>query len=284
MSFKRFREYLWIISGSFVVSVGIVSFLLPSKISSGGVSSIGTILYYVFNVPLFLTNIFFNVILFLLGYKFLGKESLFKTIVGIVSFSVFLKFSEYISPFKNDIFAATLTGGLLMGVGIGMVIRAGGSTGGTDFAGLIISKFIPYVSVPKIIFAIDMIIIICSGIVFKSLNVVIYSGLALFVAVKVGDVIMCIGNAAKNVFIISEKGDIISSNIMKRCSRGVTGVYCRGMYLKSDKIAIMCVVSPRQVSKILDIVAEIDMNAFIIISDVKEVVGKGFNKNKNGMI
>lgn len=278
---KKINDYLCIISGTAFLAVSVEVFFLPSKISSGGISSIGTIFYYAFNVPLSVTNILFNILLFGLGIKYLDKKSLSKTVFGILSFGFFLELFSHITGYTDDILAATIFGGVTMGIGIGLVIRSGGSTGGSDFLGVILNKLIPHISVPKIIFMIDFFIIGISGLFFKSMTVVAYSSVALFLSLKVGDAVIYIGNKAKQIVIISNKSDIIASKILSSCNRGATGFFCQGMYSGEKRIAVMCVVSPREVQNVMSIVKTTDTDSFVIITDVKEVVGEGFKKKTN---
>ncbi len=271
------HEYLFIGIGSFLLAFSVEVFLLPSKISTGGISSIGTLLYYMFGVHLSITNIILNTLLFFFGYRFLGKTSLKKTIFGIVVFTVFLEIASYMPKYNEDTLASALAGGIFMGIGIGLVIRAGGSTGGSDFAGIIINKIIAHISVPSIIFIIDIIIIIVSGIFFNSITVIIYSGLSLFISAKISDFVLYIGNAAKQIVVISEFAHDIADDIINQYQRGATGMYAKGMYSKDDKLVIMCVVSPRQLPKVMNTIKQRDEKAFVVITDVKEVVGEGFN-------
>ena len=164
-----------------------------------------------------------------------------------------------------------------MGAGIGLSVRADGSTAGSDFAGVIIKKFMPHLSVPVIIFFIDMCIITLSGIIFKSVTVTLYSVVSLLVAAKISDSVLYMGNAAKALHIISDKGDVISNKIIEDFGRGVTGIYSTGMYYKKDKLMLFCVAVPREIPAILRLIHSIDPCAFVVINDTKEVLGKGFN-------
>lgn len=279
MKLKTVKSYLFIAIGAFLLAAGLNMFLVPCKISSGGVSSIGTILLYKFNIPMSVTNIFFNAVLFVLGYKYVGKNSVLKTVLGIVFLSAFLEITKYMPAFGNDIFISTVIGGALVGVGVGFVVKVEASTGGSDFAGLILKKFFPHISIATLILLIDSAIIIVAGIVFKSYMITFYSAIAMFIASKVTDYIMTMGDAAKSVYIISEKNDEISKMIMETFERGVTGIYSKGMYTGSENMMLLCAVSPKQLPRLIAKVKETDKNAFVIVSDVREVLGEGFSRN-----
>lgn len=273
---NRLRDIFFIVCGTFAMAAALNVFFVPSKISSGGVSSIGTVLYYLFKIPLSVTNLLFNAILFVLGYKFLGKSSLLKTIAGILLLSLFLGITDFIPKYEDDILISTLAGGVLTGFGIGIIVRTEGSTGGSDFAGLILNRLLPHVSVPVIILFIDAAIITFAGFVFKSITVTFYSFMALVISAKISDMVMYFGDIAKSVYIISSKSTLVSDSIMRIFERGATGIYCKGMYSNQNSLMLYCVVSPRELPKFISVARKIDPEAFIVISDVKEVLGKGF--------
>ena len=278
MKIKTVKSYIFIAIGAFLLAAGLNMFLVPCKISSGGVSSIGTIFLHKFNIPMSVTNIFFNAVLFVLGYKYVGKNSVLKTIAGIVFLSAFLEVTKYLPTFEEDIFISTVIGGALVGIGVGFVVKVEASTGGSDFAGLILKKFFPHIPIATLILLIDGAIIIVAGIVFKSYMITFYSAIAMIIASKVTDSIMTMGDAAKSVYIMSSENDKISKMIMNAFERGVTGVYSKGIYTGQDNMMLLCVVSPKQLPRLVNKVKEIDKDAFIIVNEVREVLGEGFKE------
>ncbi len=271
-------DYLILIIGSFVLALGLNVFLVPCQLSSGGVGTLGTVLLYLFKIPLSVTNLFFNALLFVFGYKYLGKASVMKTVAGIFALSVFLETTKYLPTFSDDILISTVMGGILIGIGIGFVVRVEASTGGSDFAALIIKRFIPHISVATMILLIDTVIIIFASIIFKSYTVLFYSALSMFISSKVTDKIMTIGDAAKHISIISKKNDEIAKIVMNSFDRGITGIYSKGLYSGEDNLMLICVVSPKEVPYIINMVRKIDESAFVIISDAREVLGEGFKE------
>ncbi len=274
---NKFREYIVVILGSFFLAFGLAVFLAPSRMGAGGVSSIGTLLLYFLKVPMSVTTLFINGILFLAGYKFLGRQSVFKTLLGILSFSLALTFFETLSPFREDMVAAALSGGVLVGVGTGLVVRVEASTGGSDFAALILHRLFPHISVPLFIMGIDCAIIAISGLFFQSLTVTIYSIGVLFIAMKTADAVLAFGEAAKSIYILSEKTEKIAESIQTEFARGITGIYSRGMYTGENTLMLLSVVSPKELPSLLHLVRQKDPAAFIIVSDAREVVGEGFS-------
>lgn len=275
---KGLFDYLYITIGSLILAFGINVFLVPYKISTGGVSGAATIFLYVFRMPMSVTTLVLNLILFVIGYKTLPKSSIVKTLVGIVFLSVFLQLTSYISCYSDDMMISAIFGGVLVGVGVGLVVLKDASTGGSDFAAMILNKTIPYISVATFILIIDTIIILTSGIVFRDYTIMFYSVLSLYVSTKVTDMILVRGDYAKSVYIISEKSNVIAKEIMDTIARGVTGIYSKGFYHGNDGIMLLCIVKSEELHILMNIVKKIDKEAFVIISEARKVLGEGFKE------
>lgn len=273
---KVLSEYFFIVLGSFILALGVNIFMLPNKISAGGVSSLGTMLLYVFGIKLSVTSLVCNCILFFFGYKNLGKKAVIKTILGIFLFSFFIELTESFRGYTDNQMIAAISGGALMGLGVGMTTRQGASTGGSDFAGMILKKALPYVPLARLIMLIDLVIVIVSGLVFKSFTVTFYSLVGLYISYLLTDKVLTWGEDAKMVGIFSKETEKIAKYILDNYERGVTGVRCVGMYTKKESYMLMCVVSSKQISNYLNLVKSFDKDAFVIIGDVHEVWGEGF--------
>ena len=273
---KILRDYTFVIIGSFFVAAGLDLFLVPFNLSSGGVGTLGTILLHLFKIPLSVTNLACNAVLFVLGYRFLGKNSVLKTVVGILFLSVSLEITSYIPKFSEDIIFCCVCGGILDGIGIGLIVKVEGSTGGSDFACLILKRFSPHIPMSILILVVNGIILLIAGIVFQSYLVAFYSTMAIYVSSKITDGILNIGDAAKSIQIISEKQEEIKQIILQKFERGVTEFYSRGAYSGEEKRTLLCIVKPKEAPKLIKEVHAIDRNAFIVISDAKEVLGEGF--------
>ena len=170
---RVFEDLIHIMIGCAVLAVGINVFLAPNKISAGGISSIGTVLSHLFGIRMSLTNLFFNGILFVFGYKSLGRYAVIQTLFGIFALSGFLEITSIIPIYTENNIISILCGGVLMGVGVGIVVKCGASTGGSDFAGLMLKKVFPHISLARLIMVIDCTIVVISGLVFKSFTVTI---------------------------------------------------------------------------------------------------------------
>ena len=176
------KTLICILIGTFVLALGINIFLVPNKISSGGVSTFGTILLYICGVKMSATNILINMLLFFLGYKYLGKKTVLKTVVGIIALTLSLEITSLMPTFGGNLVLSSILGGMFVGLGVGIVVRERASTGGSDFLALVLKRFLPHISLANIILFIDTIIIILAGIVFKSLSVTLYSIFSMYVS------------------------------------------------------------------------------------------------------
>ena len=271
-------DFMFLLFGCILLSVSINVFLTPNKISAGGISTIGTVLLHIFGIKMSLTNLIFNSILFIFGYKSLGKYAIIQTSAGILLLSVCLEFTSHIQPYFENELIGVLSGGVLMGAGVGMIVKTGASTGGSDFAGLILKKLMPHISIAKLIMVIDCVIVILAGIVFKSYTVTVYSIIALYVSSIITDRIITLGDGAKMVMIFSKETRKISDYILTQYERGVTGVHSIGMYSNEERIMLLCVVTPKELPVYMNLIHEIDKHAFVVISNVHEVIGEGFKE------
>lgn len=198
MQFKKLlREYFFVALGSFILAFAISFFLVPFKISTGGVSGLATVIYYVFSFPLSITTLVINMTLFFFGYKTLKKDSVIKTIAGILFLSLFLEITSKFPVYSDDILITSVFGGILVGVGVGITVLFDGSTGGSDFAALILHRLLPKISVATFILMIDSGVIILSGLVFRDYTIMFYSLISLYISTKLTDYIIIHGERLK---------------------------------------------------------------------------------------
>lgn len=286
------KDYFLIILGSFLTASSINIFMLPYKIAPGGVSGIATVLYHLSNgkFPLGVTMLVLNVPLFIGGIRFIGGKFILRTLFSTVLLSIFTDFTGSFSAFfaenylgkldgtssAPDLLLFSIFGGLLMGFGLGLVFRSGATTGGTDLASRIIKHFVPNFTMGQILLAVDSCIIIFAMISFKSVTIGLYSIVTLVITSKVIDAILEGVNFAKAVFIISDRPEEIAAKILEELDRGVTGLNGKGMYTGNDKRVLYCIMDRGQIPILKNIVKQIDEKAFIILSDVREVLGEGF--------
>ncbi|QQY80037.1 uncharacterized membrane-anchored protein YitT (DUF2179 family) [Keratinibaculum paraultunense] len=263
--------------GVFLLAIGLTFFLEPNTIAPGGVTGFAIVFKKITNVPVYLTNLAINIPLFIIGILMLGKNFGWKTLYATTLLSFFLKIipPQAVTP---DLLLASIFGGLVSGIGLGIVFKAGGTTGGTDLIGFILNKIFPSLSVSTFMMVIDMLVVIFAGIIDKKVETSLYSIIALFVTVKVIDLILEGIGYLKAFLIITNKPEEISERIMKDLNRGATLFKGKGMYTKEERDVLLCVVNRSQFAKAKEIVSNIDKDAFIMVTEVSEVLGEGFEE------
>lgn len=273
---KRTLEGIYILIGCMFMGIGTSLFLLPNQLSSGGFSGIATIVYYLLNVPLGVTILVLNIPLFILAFFKIGREILIKSIAGTILLSTFIDLFENMKPLTNDRLLASIYGGITIGLGLALILKAGGSTGGTDLLSYITRTYKSTIKVSDVIVIVDIVIVGLNVFFFREIEIGLYSAIAIYIVGKMIDLIFEGVNFAKMIFIVSNKYKEIAKGIGDELGRGSTGVYAKGMYTREKKMMLLCVVSRNEVGKIKQITREIDSKAFIIISNAREVLGKGF--------
>jgi len=280
---KTIIDYLFITAGAMIMSLALVLFLSPNKIAAGGVSGLAIVFHHLFKIPIGITMLIFNIPLFLIGIKYLGKRFGIRTLFGMISFSVFTDFFDKILHFQSitdEPLLASLYGGLLIGVGLGIIFKVRGSTGGSDIVAQIFSHK-GIMSAGNTFLLIDFIVISFAGISFQGIEYALWGFIGLYVSSRVIDVIISGLGYAKACYIISKKSEVIKDEIFSKMNRGVTFFKGKGAYLQEDRNIIFCIVTRREVAKLRDIVKVTDPDAFVIIQDVHQVLGRGFKPREN---
>ena len=276
--FNSIIEIIETILGAFIMAIAVSLFLLPNELSSGGFSGIATILYYLFNFPVGITIIVLNIPLFILATLKIGKRFLLKSLLGTISLSVFIDIFEKMQPITHDKILACVYGGILTGLGTALILRAHSSTGGSDLAGNIIKEYKPMARTGNIIMIIDAVIVVLNIIFLKKVEIALYSSITIYLMGKVIDIIFEGIYFTKLVFIISDKSETISRIIVNKIKRGVTGIYGKGIYTEENKLVLMCAIGRRELAELKSSIKEIDPNAFLIITNAREVLGIGFKE------
>ncbi len=258
------------------MAIGIAQFLLPNQLSSGGFSGIATIGYYLFNIPMGLLVFALNIPVFIISYFRVGKIFFIKSLIGTFFLSLFLNIFENFSALTGDRFLGCIFGGILVGLGTALNLMAKGSTGGSDLISYIIRSYKPYLRTGNLIAIIDIVIVALNVIFFKEIEIGLYSAITIFIMGKMIDIVFEGTNFSKMIYIISKDYERISNKINKEIKRGTTGLYGKGMYKNEETTVLVCVASRNEVVKIMQIVKKIDKRAFVIVSNVREVIGNGF--------
>lgn len=273
---KYLKEGIEIVIGCLLMALGTALFLLPNQLSSGGFAGISTIIYYLLGTPLGLTMLALNIPLIILTIIKVGKEIAVKGILGTIVLSTFIDIFEKIEPLTEDRLLASIYGGILIGLGTAIVLKANASTGGTDLLSYIIRAFKPHFKTSNLIVIVDTTIVILNVLFFKEIEIGLYSAIAIYLMGKMIDIVFEGVYFTKTMFIVSNKYREIAQEIGQKLDRGSTAIYAKGTYTREKKMVLWCVASRGEVVRIKQIAQEIDPRVFIVISNAREAWGKGF--------
>lgn len=271
-------EYLALGLGAIIMSLGLILFLVPAKIAPGGVSGLAMVLHHFFGLPVGVMMLVFNIPLFLIGLKSLGKRfgarTAFAFSVVSVAYDVCDQFL-HLEPATTDPLLASVFGGIVLGFGLGIVFRAKGTTGGSDILGQIINKY-SNISVGIGIMIVDFFVISFAGLAFHDVTLALYGFISLYASSKVIDIVLDGFDYARSLYIITEKQNEIINAITRDLSRSGTMITGTGFYTRKARNILFIVVTRKEVATVRQLVERIDPNAFVIISNVHEVLGQGF--------
>lgn len=271
-------EFLGVTTGVLLIALGLDLFLVPNKIAAGGVSGIATVLHYLLGVPVGMTMLALNVPLFLLGIYRLGLKFGFRSLYGTVSLSLLVDgLAPYLPVATRDALLASAFGGALVGLGLGIVFRYRGTTGGTDLAAAILRTYTG-VNVGQLLFLLDGLVVLTAGFAFRSWELALYALITIFITAWLVDLVQEGISYTKAFLIISGQIDQIAHSVMKDLNRGATALTGRGMYTDLPREVLLVVVNRAEVTRLKDLVYETDPQAFIILADVHEVLGEGFKQ------
>ena len=274
--FQVVRTYAIIVCGTLIMALSLNIFLIPNKIVTGGASGIGTILYYATGIGAGTWMLIINIPLFFAGFKALGKHSMIRTSAATVLLSLFTDITDGITLQSFDPVISSVYGGAMMGCGIGIIFLTSSATGGSDLAVKQLEKRFSMLSSGQLLLVIDAVIIISSAFVFKNYNAALYGFLSLYISGVLIDIITGGVNFAKAVYIISGKHEDIKRAVTGDLDRGVTVIDASGGYTGRPRPILFCVITKGEVVRLKAIVKNTDPNAFVIITDAKEVMGEGF--------
>lgn len=278
-------DYLMIIVGTGLMSLAINSVFDAAGMVTGGFSGIAIIIkawtknLIEGGIPLWVTNCVLNLPLFIIAWKVRGFSFIKRAILGEISLSVWLAIQPVWNLAGNDLLLSALYGGVIQGVGIGLVFLGGGTTGGTDMMAAIIQKFLKHYSIAQIMQVIDAMVVLVGMYVF-GVHKALYAIIAVYLVTKVSDGLIEGLKFSKAAYIITGKPKEISDMIINDLDRGVTGINVRGMYSGQDKLMLFCVVNKKEIIMLKEKVDEIDPDAFVIVTDAREVHGEGFIEKK----
>ena len=275
------RNYLLIIIGTALMAFAIASVLEPASLVTGGFSGIAIIVKQYTGhlipggVPLSVTNLVLNIPVFLIAIRLKGLRYLIHTLFATVMLSFWLSVLPVVPLAGDDLLLASLYGGILMGAGIGLVFVTGATTGGTDLIAALVQHFLRHYSISNILWVIDTAVVLV-GVYLYGIQITLYAIIAIYLTSKISDGIIDGPKFSKAAFIITEKPEALAALVMEELGRGVTGISATGMYSGDSKNMLLCVVSKKEIVRLKELAKSCDPNAFVIVTDVREVLGEGF--------
>ncbi|MEC3885872.1 DUF2179 domain-containing protein [Halobacillus litoralis] len=279
----RVKNIIWILIGSAIFSFGLVHFNIQNELGEGGFTGITLLLLYLFEWDPAIMNIVLNIPVLIIGWKILGRTTFFYSLIGILAVSVFISVSQtYMIEFNlsDDLTLAALFAGVFIGVGLGIIFRYGGTTGGVDIIARLVNKYLGW-SMGRAMFLFDALVIFVSIITYLEYTRGMYTLVAVFVGARVIDFIQEGAYAARGTTIISEKSEEISRRVMQEMDRGVTVLEGRGSFSGSKRDVLYCVIGKNEIVRLKSIIDHIDPHAFVAVSHVHDVMGEGFTLDEN---
>lgn len=276
---KYLKEYSIITLGCFFYAISINYFFISNHLAEGGVAGICLILYYLFKLPVGVMYFVINIPLLIIGWRLVGRDFLFKTLYGTSCLSFLITLTQNWKGPSSDIMLGSIYGGVLIGIGLGLIFMVNGSTGGTDIIARILNRYFD-IPMGRTMLFLDIVILGVATIFFGK-EIVMYTLISMAIVSKAIDYFQDGYTKSKGITIISTKSQEIKSKIMDKIGRGTTIIKGKGGYTGKEIDLLFCVVSKFEVTKVKNIVKEIDAFAFLTISDVSEVLGEGFKSLQN---
>ena len=279
---KRFyKDLIRSLLGTAIMAFAIKCIYDPAGLVTGGVSGIAIIAkdmgrsLWGWEIPLWLTTTVLNIPLFLAAIRIQGIREVVRTLFATASLSFFLGVMPAWTVVQDDLLLTAVFGGLLSGVGFGLVLGGQATTGGTDLLAALIRRRMKHYSVAQLLQVLDGLIVLAGAVVF-GINYALYAMIAIFFVSKISDTIIEGWKFSKQAYIISDRSQEIADRLLRELDRGVTGLYARGMYSGQDRAVLFCVVSKKEIVRLKEMIMETDPKAFVIVTDVREVLGEGF--------
>lgn len=268
-------SYLQIIVGCILGGAAYPLFLTPGNIAPGGLTGLAMVINYLFHWPVGTVTLILNMPLFIFGWKFMGKRFILRTLIATLLFSLLIDLLP-LKPLTDDPLLSAIFGGVLLGIGLGLILRGEATTGGTDMLARMIHRSVPAISTGMFLMALDCAVVIVAAVAI-GITQALYAIICIYISSKVIDTVMIGFSGNKACFIISTRSEVIMNRILTEMERGVTELSAKGGYTGEDRPTLMCVVSRMEVTAIKNIVRDEDENAFMIVVDAHEAIGDGFS-------
>lgn len=294
----RIKAVVMLIAGSIVSALALNVFFIPARLTMGGISGLVSIIYQQTGqgelLPFGIMVILVNIPILIMGWIYIGSGFVWRSIIGTLAYSVVIDltepimagwYEEYIrQPLSDgvpDALLFTLFGGILYGIGLGLIFRAGCTTGGTDIIAVLLKRKIKHLSIGQFLMVIDAAIVVLTVFIYRNQDesavlLAMYSFIAMYLTSKSIDIVLEGFDYTRTAFIISDHSQEIGNRVMEQLQRGVTALNGEGMYTGKSKKVLLCVLSRKQIPLLKAIVLDIDPDAFVIVGEAREVLGEGF--------
>lgn len=278
------KKIFFLLIGIALFSFSAGNILKPNNLAPGGITGISVILNHYTNISLGILVFLFNTPLLIIGIKVFGLKEMAPTFFTLLISSVLMDVISLLSPIVTDTFLATIYGGVLYGAGLGIILRCGSTTGGSDIIVKLLKLKFPYIETGKLFLLLDAVVVALSALAFKNITVALYSGLTIYISSLVLDKILYGTDGAKMLYIISERSDDIAKDFLYQLNVGITYLNAVGAYRNDEKRVIMCVMKKTNLPKAREIVKNLDANAFMIIGSANEILGEGFKSHYSKLL
>ena len=272
---ERLFSYAQILLGALIAGAAYPLFMTPNRIAPGGMTGIATILNHLFHWPVGTVSLILNLPLFLISYRAMGRVFAFRSLIATIFFTLFIDILP-LQPMTNDPLLGALYGGVMLGAGLGLIMRGGATSGGSDMIARMVHKRFQFISVGSFLFAIDFAVVVSAGFLIGTTEA-LYALINIFLSAKVMDVVIIGFSSNKACFVMSSRWKEISERIMREMDRGVTQLTARGAYTGTERPTLLCVISRSEIMAFKRILREEDENAFVIIVEAHEAIGDGFS-------
>lgn len=279
---KRIMEWLLLLVGVLLTALPFPLLFVPNDIAPGGITGVATLIHALTDWPVGLLAALLNVPLFLIGWRRLGRTFAVKSLLCMLGVSLLIDLLP-LAPLTVDPMLSAVFGGVLLGAGLGFVIRGGATTGGSDMAATIIHERFPVLSVGGLLLALDCTVILASAFVFD-IQSALYAMIAVFLCTQVMDRVVEGFQSAKAFFVFSPVADEIADAVLTQINRGATLLHARGAYAGREGEVLLCVVTRLQVPRFKALVKDKDPDAFVMVTDVREALGEGFTRESDGAV
>ena len=277
-----FVQFLWWTLGSILFAAAINIFTAPNNITVGGFSGIATVLNYLFSIPIGFCIFALNVPLFIISFYKFGFKFILNTIIATFETSLFIDLSApFLKGYSGDTLLSAVFGGVLLGTGLGLIFQHGATTGGTDIIAKLMRLKYAHLSMGRVMLIIDVIIVILSSFVYKSVESVLYAIVAIFVSTQAIDLVGSGFSHSKTLFIVTEQGERLSQKILYSLGRGVTVIDAYGGFTKNDKQILFCAVRASEVPRFSRLIKQEDADSFMVVTDADDILGRGFQRRNN---